>query len=52
MTIEEQKAALDKVALEINQKLDGATEGIKKGDKVAMLGIGSGLNCLMLGAEW
>ncbi len=25
---------------------------IKKGDKVAMLGIGSGLNCLMLGAEW
>ena len=25
---------------------------IKKGDKVAMLGIGSGLNCMMLGAEW
>lgn len=25
---------------------------VKKGDKVAMLGIGSGLNCLMLGAEW
>lgn len=30
-----------------------AEEGfVKKGDKVAMLGIGSGLNCLMLGAEW
>lgn len=28
---------------------DGA---VKKGDKVALLGIGSGLNCLMLGAEW
>ncbi len=25
---------------------------IRKGDKVAMLGIGSGLNCLMMGAEW
>ncbi len=25
---------------------------VKKGDQVAMLGIGSGLNCLMLGAEW
>ena len=23
-----------------------------KGDKIAMLGIGSGLNCLMLGVEW
>jgi 3-oxoacyl-[acyl-carrier-protein] synthase III len=30
-----------------------AEEGfVKKGDRVAMLGIGSGLNCLMLGAEW
>lgn len=25
---------------------------VTKGDRVAMLGIGSGLNCLMLGAEW
>jgi 3-oxoacyl-[acyl-carrier-protein] synthase-3 len=25
---------------------------IKTGDRVALLGIGSGLNCLMLGAEW
>jgi 3-oxoacyl-[acyl-carrier-protein] synthase-3 len=25
---------------------------VKKGDKVAMLGIGSGLNCVMLGVEW
>lgn len=25
---------------------------ISKGDKVAMLGIGSGLNCVMLGLEW
>ena len=25
---------------------------IQSGDKVAMLGIGSGINCLMLGAEW
>ena len=25
---------------------------LKSGDRVALLGIGSGLNCLMLGAEW
>ena len=25
---------------------------VRKGDKLAMLGIGSGLNCVMLGAEW
>lgn len=31
----------------------GAEQGVlKKGDKVAMLGIGSGLNCLMMGVEW
>lgn len=35
MTIEEQKAALDKVALEINQKLDSATQGIAEGEKVS-----------------
>ncbi len=26
--------------------------GLSKGDKVGFLGIGSGLNCLMLGWEW
>ncbi|VAX22653.1 3-oxoacyl-[ACP] synthase III in alkane synthesis cluster [hydrothermal vent metagenome] len=31
----------------------GAEEGLlSTGDKVALLGIGSGLNCLMLGLEW
>jgi len=31
----------------------GDDEGkIKPGDKVALLGIGSGLHCLMLGVEW
>ena len=25
---------------------------VKKGDKVALLGIGSGLNCMMMGVEW
>ena len=31
----------------------GAEKGfLKSGDRVALLGIGSGLNCLMLGAEW
>jgi 3-oxoacyl-[acyl-carrier-protein] synthase-3 len=30
-----------------------ATQGaIKAGDKVALLGIGSGINSLMLGVEW
>ena len=31
----------------------GAEKGLmNKGDKVGLLGIGSGLNCLMLGVEW
>ena len=31
----------------------GVEKGIlEQGDKVALLGIGSGLNCLMLGVEW
>lgn len=31
----------------------GAEKGlVNRGDKVALLGIGSGLNCLMLGLEW
>ncbi|MBT6717117.1 MAG: 3-oxoacyl-ACP synthase III [Nitrospina sp.] len=31
----------------------GAEQGaLKKGDKAALLGIGSGLNCLMMGVEW
>ena len=25
---------------------------LKRGDRLALLGIGSGINCLMLGAEW
>jgi acyl-CoA:acyl-CoA alkyltransferase len=25
---------------------------VRRGDNVAMLGIGSGINCLMLAAEW
>ena len=25
---------------------------ISKGDKVSLLGIGSGLNCMMIGVEW
>ncbi len=25
---------------------------VQPGDKVAMLGIGSGINCLMMGVEW
>lgn len=35
MTIEEQKAALDKVATEINQKLDSSTAAIEEGKKVS-----------------
>ena len=27
-------------------------EVVQPGDRVAFLGIGSGLNCLMLGVEW
>ncbi|MEK9629066.1 MAG: 3-oxoacyl-ACP synthase III [Nitrospinota bacterium] len=31
----------------------GVEKGVlKKGDKAALLGIGSGLNCLMMGVEW
>jgi len=31
----------------------GAEKGfLKSGDRIALLGIGSGLNCLILGAEW
>ena len=31
----------------------GAEKGfLKSGDRIALLGIGSGLNCLMPGAEW
>ncbi len=39
-------------ALPITLALAVEQGAIKKGDKVAMLGIGSGLNCMMLGAEW
>jgi acyl-CoA:acyl-CoA alkyltransferase len=31
----------------------GVEKGVlTKGDKAALLGIGSGLNCLMMGVEW
>jgi hypothetical protein len=31
----------------------GIEQGLlRKGDRVAMLGIGSGINCLMLGVDW
>jgi 3-oxoacyl-[acyl-carrier-protein] synthase-3 len=40
------------VALPITMAI-GLEEGhIKSGDKVGLLGIGSGINCLMLGATW
>ncbi len=39
-------------ALPITLALAAEEEAIRKGDKVAMLGIGSGLNCMMMGARW
>ncbi|MBI3552652.1 MAG: 3-oxoacyl-ACP synthase III [Elusimicrobia bacterium] len=40
------------VSVPITAALADEREFIVKGDKVAFLGIGSGLNCLMLGWEW
>ncbi len=40
------------VSVPITAALADEREFIRKGDKVAFLGIGSGLNCLMLGWEW
>lgn len=39
-------------SLPITAALAHETGFLCKGDRVAMLGIGSGLNCLMLGVEW
>lgn len=40
------------VALPITAAIADEAGFLKKGDRVAFLGIGSGLNCLMLGLEW
>lgn len=40
------------VSLPLTAALADEREFLRKGDKVAFLGIGSGLNCLMLGWEW
>jgi 3-oxoacyl-[acyl-carrier-protein] synthase-3 len=40
------------VSLPITAALADEREFLKKGDRVGFLGIGSGLNCLMLGVEW
>lgn len=40
------------VSLPLTAALAEEREFIEPGDKVAFLGIGSGLNCLMLGLEW
>jgi 3-oxoacyl-[acyl-carrier-protein] synthase-3 len=39
-------------ALPITMALGIEQGRIAAGDRVAMLGIGSGINCLMIGAEW
>lgn len=40
------------VALPITMAAATRAGHLEAGDKVAMLGIGSGINCLMLGAQW
>jgi acyl-CoA:acyl-CoA alkyltransferase len=40
------------VSLPITAAIAGEREFLLPGDKVGFLGIGSGLNCLMLGIEW
>jgi 3-oxoacyl-[acyl-carrier-protein] synthase-3 len=40
------------VSLPLTAALADERDIISKGDRVAMLGIGSGLNCLMLGIDW
>ena len=40
------------VSVPLTAALADEREFLQKGDKVAFLGIGSGLNCLMLGWEW
>jgi len=40
------------VSLPITAALAEENEFLQPGDRVGFLGIGSGLNCLMLGLEW
>jgi len=40
------------VSLPITAALAAERGVLKSGDLVGLLGIGSGLNCLMLGAKW
>jgi len=40
------------VSLPLTAALADEREILEKGDRVAMLGIGSGLNCMMLGVDW
>ena len=40
------------VSLPITAALAEEREAVRPGDRVAFLGIGSGLNCMMLGVEW
>ncbi len=39
-------------ALPVTLAIGDEKGAIEKGDTVALLGIGSGLNCLMMGVEW
>ena len=39
-------------ALPVTMALGAESGRIEAGNRVAMLGIGSGINCLMLGVEW
>jgi 3-oxoacyl-[acyl-carrier-protein] synthase-3 len=40
------------VALPATLEAAVAAGAVKEGDRVGLLGIGSGLNCLMLALEW
>jgi 3-oxoacyl-[acyl-carrier-protein] synthase-3 len=40
------------VSLPLTAALAEEREFLQPGDRVGFLGIGSGLNCLMLGVEW
>ena len=40
------------VSLPLTAALAEDREFLEPGDRVAFLGIGSGLNCMMLGLEW
>ncbi len=40
------------VSLPLTAALAEEREAVRSGDRVAFLGIGSGLNCIMLGVEW